>query len=166
MPLRNDLWMSGSRAGRAHLDSKGLSSFKITTISLGCDFVFYLTAAHTVPMTQKSTQMCVFLFWCGRSNARVCVLPLRRRLLPFAQKRPLLSDRRSASRQPKVFFVHRLSRRYSSSSSTPSPVAALSTKIGAAPVSSSSCFACSICCCVAVSALETTPMTGTGKDAA
>ena len=104
MPLRNDLWMSGSRAGRAHLDSKGLSSFKITTISLGCDFVFYLTAAHTVPTTQKSTQMCVFLFWCGRSNARVCVLPLRRRLLPFAQKRPLLSDRRSASRQPKVFL--------------------------------------------------------------
>ena len=32
--------MSDDRLGRVHLDSKGLSSFKITTASLGCDFVF------------------------------------------------------------------------------------------------------------------------------
>ena len=34
-PLRNDLCMSGSRAGRARLDTKGLSSFKPVTASLG-----------------------------------------------------------------------------------------------------------------------------------
>ena len=38
-PLRNDLCMSGSRAGRARLDTKGLSSFKPVTASLGHGFV-------------------------------------------------------------------------------------------------------------------------------
>ena len=38
-PLRNDLCMSGSRAGRARLDTKGLSSFKPMTASLGHGFV-------------------------------------------------------------------------------------------------------------------------------
>ena len=37
--LRNDLCMSGSRAGRARLDTKGLSSFKPVTASLGHGFV-------------------------------------------------------------------------------------------------------------------------------
>ena len=39
-PLRNDLWMSGSRAGRAHLDSKGLSSFKIVAADAESRFCF------------------------------------------------------------------------------------------------------------------------------
>ena len=39
-PLRNDLWMSGSRAGRARLDSKGLSSFKIVAADAGPRFCF------------------------------------------------------------------------------------------------------------------------------
>ena len=39
-PLRNDLWMSGSRAGRARLDSKGLSSFKIVAADAWSRFCF------------------------------------------------------------------------------------------------------------------------------
>ena len=39
-PLRNDLCMSGSRAGRARLDSKGLSSFKIVAADAGPRFCF------------------------------------------------------------------------------------------------------------------------------
>ena len=39
-PLRKDLWMSGSRAGRARLDSKGLSSFKIVAADAGPRFCF------------------------------------------------------------------------------------------------------------------------------
>ena len=41
-PLRTDLWMSGSRAERARLTSKGLSSFKTVTTSLGHGFVFLI----------------------------------------------------------------------------------------------------------------------------
>ena len=39
-PLRNDLWMPGSRAGRTRLDSKGLSSFKIVAADAGPRFCF------------------------------------------------------------------------------------------------------------------------------
>ena len=41
-PLRNDLCMSGRRAGRARLDSKGLSSFKPAIASLDCGFVLQI----------------------------------------------------------------------------------------------------------------------------
>lgn len=39
-PLRNDLCMSDDRLGRVHLDSKGLSSFKLAATLLGGEFVF------------------------------------------------------------------------------------------------------------------------------
>ena len=45
-PLRNDLWMSGSRTGCAHLDSKGLSSFKLAIASLDCKFIFDKAISH------------------------------------------------------------------------------------------------------------------------
>ena len=45
--------MSGSRAGRARLDSKGLSSFKPAIASLDCGFVFQIwQLIHSVHMAQ------------------------------------------------------------------------------------------------------------------
>jgi site-specific DNA recombinase len=50
-PLRNDLWMSGSRAGRARLDSKGLSSFKIVAADAGPRFCLYKENHRQCPMS-------------------------------------------------------------------------------------------------------------------
>jgi hypothetical protein len=38
--------MSGSRTGRARLDSKGLSSFKLAIASLDCKFIFDKAISH------------------------------------------------------------------------------------------------------------------------
>jgi len=38
--------MSGSRTGRARLDSKGLSSFKPAIASLDCKFIFDKAISH------------------------------------------------------------------------------------------------------------------------
>ena len=52
-PLRNDLCMSGSCAGRARLDSKGLSSFKPAIASLDCGFVLQnWQLSYSVHMTK------------------------------------------------------------------------------------------------------------------
>jgi len=75
--------MSGDRAGRVHLDSKGLSSFKIVTAPLGHDFVFWLLVHSVLTTHSEMTFGCqaaaqgapastakVFLF-CWRCQMRI-----------------------------------------------------------------------------------------------
>ena len=70
-PLRNDLWMSGSRAGRARLDSKGLSSFKPVTALLGHGFVFI---RHEAPPCGAAMMSGIFRFGFLVRRCPICVI--------------------------------------------------------------------------------------------
>ena len=70
-PLRNDLWMSGSRAGRARLDSKGLSSFKPVTALLGHGFVFI---RHEAPPCGAAMMSGIFRFVFLVRRCPICVI--------------------------------------------------------------------------------------------
>ena len=70
-PLRNDLCMSDDRAGRAHLDSKGLSSFKPAIASLDCGFVLQIwQLMHSVHMAHRRRELCRFaaIFYAGKQS--------------------------------------------------------------------------------------------------